>query len=97
MLFSYVFSKTHNFQKHRIFKNAGFSKTRDFQKHGIFKNTEKDGVGPLPHIMNVRTIGSHYLSHLWGKETYVFLVEQNHTLAKNGLSNRAKSKERVGT
>ena len=45
----------------------------------------------------VRTIGSNYLSHLSGKEAYDFLVEQNPTLAKNGLSNRAKSKERVGT
>ena len=45
----------------------------------------------------VRTIGSHYLSHLSGKEAYDFLVEQNPTLAKNGLSNRAKCKERVGT
>ena len=45
----------------------------------------------------VRTIESDYLSHLSGKEAYDFLVEQNPTLAKNGLSNRAKSKERVGT
>ena len=45
----------------------------------------------------VRTIGSDYLSHLSGKEAYDFLVEQNPTLAKNGLSNRTKSKERVGT
>ena len=45
----------------------------------------------------VRNIGSHYLSHLSGKEAYDFLVEQNPTLAKNGLSKRAKSKERMGT
>ena len=45
----------------------------------------------------VRTIGRNYLSHLSGKEAYDFLVEQNPTLAENGLSNRAKSKERVGT
>ena len=34
----------------------------------------------------VRTIGCHYLSHLSGKEAYDFLVEQNHSLDKNGLS-----------
>ena len=31
------------------------------------------------------------------KESYVFLVEQNHSLVKNGLSNHTKCKERVGT
>ena len=45
----------------------------------------------------VRNIGSHYLSHLSGKEAYDFLVEQNHPLAKNGLSNHTKCKEWVGT
>ena len=45
---------------------------------------------PPDQFKMIRTIGSDYLSHLSGKE-------QNSTLAKNGLSNRAKSKERVGT
>ena len=45
----------------------------------------------------VRNIGSHYLSHLSGKEAYDFLVEQNHPLAKNDLSSHTKCKERVGT
>ena len=44
----------------------------------------------------VRTIGRNYLSHLSGKEAYDFLVEQNSTLVKNGLSSCAKSTERVG-
>ena len=52
---------------------------------------------PPDQFKIIRTIGSDYLSHLSGKETYDFLVEQNSTLAKNGLSNHAKSKERVGT
>ena len=40
----------------------------------------------------VRTI-----ENLLGKEAYDFLVEQNSTLAKNGLSNHTKRKKRVGT
>ena len=52
---------------------------------------------PPDKLKVVRTIGSDYLSHLSGKEAYDFLVEQNSTLAENGLSNRAKSKERVGS
>ena len=47
--------------------------------------------------MNLKLLELLFLSHLWGKETYDFLVEQDPTLAKNGLSNRTKSKERVGT
>ena len=45
----------------------------------------------------VTTIGRNYLSHLSGKEAYDFLVEQNPTLVKNGLSNRTEYKKRVGT
>ena len=44
----------------------------------------------------VRTIGRNYLSHLTGKEAYDFLVEQNPTLVKNGLSNITNYKKRVG-
>ena len=44
----------------------------------------------------VRTIGRNYLSDLSGKEAYDFLVEQDPTLVKNGLSNITNYKKRVG-
>ena len=43
----------------------------------------------------VRTIGRNYLSDLSGKEAYDFLVEQDPTLVKNGLSNITNYKKRV--
>ena len=52
---------------------------------------------PPDHFEVVRTIGCHYLSHLSGKEAYDFLVEQNHSLGKDGLSSSTKCKEPVGT
>ena len=52
---------------------------------------------PPDQLKVVRTIGSDYLRHLSGQEAHDFLVEQNSTLAKNGLSNSTKSTERVGT
>ena len=44
----------------------------------------------------VRTIGRNYLSDLSGKEAYDFLVEQDPTLVKNGLSNITNYKKWVG-
>ena len=52
---------------------------------------------PPDHLKVVRTTGSDYLKQLLRQEAYDFLVEQNPTLAKNGLSNYTKCKERVGT
>ena len=52
---------------------------------------------PPDQLKVVRTVGSDYLKHLSGQEAHDFLVEQNSTLAKNGLSNSTKSTERVGT
>ena len=51
---------------------------------------------PADQFEVVRTIGCHYLSHLSGKEAHDFLVEQNHSLGKNGLSCCTKCKEPVG-
>ena len=39
----------------------------------------------------VRTIGCHYLSHLFGKEVYDFLVAESLQVVKNELSSCKKS------
>ena len=87
-------------------KRPGFFKNPSF-----FKNTKRGGVDPLPHIMEliinkVRSITlppkidfeiDRTKPFKSQKESYVFLVEQNPTLVKNGLSNHTKYKKRVGT
>ena len=96
------FSKLRGFQNCGVFKIPGFSKS---QKKGWSR--------PLTLIMEliinkVRSITliprtsfeidrTKPFKSPVEKETYVFLVEQNSTLAKNGLSIHTKCKKRVGT
>ena len=86
-------------------KSSGFLKDR------VFENTKRGGVGPLPHIMEliINKVKSITLPPKIDfeldrtkpfksqKESYVFLVKQNHSLVKNGLPNHTKYKKRVGT
>ena len=46
---------------------------------------------PSDQFEIVRTIGSHYLSNLSGKEAYDFLVAESLQVVKNELSNSNKS------
>ena len=97
---SFFFKSAYFFQNLAIFKILRFSKT-----------TKKKRGYPLPHIMEliinkVRSITlppktdfeiDRTIPFKPQKESYVFLVEQNSTLVKNGLSNNTKYKKWVGT
>ena len=100
------------FKKPGIFKISRFSKSCDFQKHKKrwgrplvpYRRFVLDRIKflattliPPGQLKAVRTIGSSHLRYLSGQEAHDFLVEQNFTLVENGLSNRTKSTERVGT
>ena len=62
----------------------------------IIDSAESTKLIPADQFEIVRTIGSHYLSQLSGKEAYDFLVEQHRSLDKNDLSSGTECKESMG-
>ena len=63
----------------------------------IINNVRSTTLIPADQFEVVRTIGSHYLSHLSGKEAYDLLDKQSLSLDKSGLSSSTKCKEPVDT